>query len=192
MKPTGPAGTRYELDQRPLLPEFGGRINGHFDPGEIHPTNRAPVFLWWGRPTAAVLRWGWKNSWNSQPVLNARSETASTHPNFQTAFLARRCIIPATAWIEAKTSNGRKVLHRFRPLDGGLMGIAGLWAEDVSAAADHRFTMLTREADDMFSPITQRMPLVLPREAWLAWIDPGTSDPATLMDRARLNEWQVP
>ena len=192
MKNSGPSGARYELDRKPALPECGGRITGHVETGEIRPTGRAPVLLWWGRPTVAVLRWGWKNSWNSQPVLSAKSEAVAAHPNFQTAFIARRCIILASAWVEAKSDQGRKILHRFRPQDGELIGIAGLWAEDVSAAADHRFCLLTRDADQSFAPVHNRMPLMLPRELWTAWIDPSTPDPSKLLERARLNELTVP
>jgi putative SOS response-associated peptidase YedK len=191
MKSPAPQGPRYELDRRPLLPECGGRSTGHIETGEIRPMGRGPVFIWWGRPTVAVLRWGWRNSWNSQPVIGAKSETVADNPNFQTAFLARRCIVLASAWVEVKTDHGRKTLHRFKPGDGELLGIAGLWAEDVSSAADHRYALLTREPDSLVAAFASRMPLVLPRDLWSAWIDPGTAEPATLMARARLNDWLV-
>jgi len=71
------------------------------------------------------------------------------------------------------------------------MGIAGLWAEDVSAAADHRFCLLTRDADRTFAPVHNRMPVVLPRDLWTAWIDPGTADPTALLERVRLDEWEA-
>ena len=190
MKPSGPPGARYLLDHRPVLPEAGGKIIGHFEPGEIRPTGKAPVLVWWGRPVAAVLRWGWSNSWNSQPVLQTRIENAPEQPNFQTAFAARRCVVLLSAWIEARQIDGRKTLHRFTAGDGTPFGIAGLWAEDVSDKADHRFLLLNQPANGLFLPVAQRMPVILPRAVWSDWINPGTAGPLELLG-PETSDWRA-
>lgn len=51
------------------------------------------------------LRWGLVPSWADDPsigqrLINARAETAAEKPSFRTAFRRRRCLIPATAFIE--------------------------------------------------------------------------------------------
>jgi putative SOS response-associated peptidase YedK len=43
-------------------------------------------------------------------------------------------------------------------------------------------TILTRAATDSTGQIHDRMPLIVPREAWADWLDPGLSDPAQIQE----------
>ena len=41
-------------------------------------------------------------------------------------------------------------------------------------------TILTTAANDLVRPIHDRMPVILPREHWAAWLDRSLQDPAAL------------
>ncbi len=41
-------------------------------------------------------------------------------------------------------------------------------------------TLLTTRANEAIARLHDRMPVILPREAWAAWLTPGPADPAQL------------
>ena len=67
-----------------------------------------------------------------------------------------------------------------RPTDGGILAMAGLyeiWRDPTKAEDDpDRFrwtcTVLTTEAEDSLGHIHDRMPLMVERDRWDAWLDP--------------------
>lgn len=62
--------------------------HGHWHPGEIYPSAKAPVLLnSAGETTADLMRWGYK--FPSGLVINARAETAMEKPLFRDT--ARSC-----------------------------------------------------------------------------------------------------
>ena len=114
-------------------------------------------------------------------TFNARSETAHEKPSFRDAWRNRqRCIIPADAFFEPDWRSGRAVATRFARADGEPMGIAGLWSwwKSPTGSVVTSFSMLTINADDhallrtMHKPQDEkRMVVILPRGAYLDWLD---------------------
>src|SRR6476659_6850789 len=143
-----------------------------------------------------VLSWGLVPSWAKDPsignrMINARMETVAEKPAYKKAFAVRRCLLPADGYFEwypteEQTLAGKPVKQPFfiRPKDGGVLAMAELyeiWRDPTRAEDDpERFrwtcTVLTTQAEDELGHIHDRMPLMLPREAYAAWLDPASSD----------------
>lgn len=139
-----------------------------------------------------VLTWGLVPSWAKDPsignrMINARMETVAEKPAYRRAFERRRAILPADGYYEwyptqQTTAGGkpRKQPYFIRPTDGGVLAMAGLYEiwRDPSLADDDpaRFrwtcTVLTTTAEDSLGHIHDRMPLMLERDRYDAWLDP--------------------
>jgi putative SOS response-associated peptidase YedK len=157
-----------------------------------------------------VLSWGLVPFWAKDPaignrLINARVETVAEKPAFRKAFAARRCLLPADGYYEwysperpeaedtPSAGGGRKVRPRKQPFfihqpDGSVLAMAGLyeiWRDPTKADDDpDRFrwtcTILTTEAEDDLGRIHDRMPLLVERDKYAAWLDPTVSDTAVL------------
>ena len=114
-------------------------------------------------------------------TFNARSETVHEKPSFRDAWRNRQhCIIPADAFFEPDWRSGRAVATRFARADGEPMGIAGLWSrwKSPTGSVVTSYSMLTINADNhallrtMHKPQDEkRMVVILPRGAYLDWLD---------------------
>jgi putative SOS response-associated peptidase YedK len=147
-----------------------------------------------------VVRWGLVPFWAKDPsignkMINARMETVHEKPAFRKAFASRRCLLPADGYYEwypteLKTKAGRPLKQPFfiHPADGSVMAMAGLyeiWRDPTRDEDDpDRFrwtcTVLTTTAEDAVGHIHDRMPLLVERERYAAWLDPTVSDPDDL------------
>lgn len=117
--------SRYEIDVEweTIVEQLGlDGEPGDFHPGEIRPTNTAPV-LFSGNLTA--LRWGIPAPWDGKPLINARSETLEEKATFS-PLLEHRCLIPASAYFEWRKDGKARLKNRISLIDGNLMGFAGL------------------------------------------------------------------
>jgi putative SOS response-associated peptidase YedK len=151
---------------------------------------------------AVLMRWGLIPFWAKDmaignQLINARSETVAEKPSFRNAFNKRRCLIPADGFFEwQKLSTGKKQPWLIEQRDQQPFAMAGLWEcwtpkthahEDPQASADSdaetttraqpviSCTILTTEANDDMKPLHDRMPVILPIEAWAAWLSPQAS-----------------
>lgn len=141
-----------------------------------------------GKREAVFLRWGLVPSWAKDPAIghrlvNARAETAGEKPAFRGAFRYRRCLLPADGFYEWTGGRGKRPFH-FRMRDGRSFAIAGLW--DRWEAPDGSFaetcTILTTAANVLVAPVHDRMPVILPPDAYGRWLDPDARDvPASLL-----------
>lgn len=143
-----------------------------------------------------VMRWGLVPHWAKDPsigsrMINARAESVGEKPAFRSALAKRRCLLPADGWFEwrrfAEDGRGRKHPYFMTPADGSVLGMAGLWsvwrAKDADPAEPPLVStaVLTTEAVGPMADIHDRMPLLLPRSAWAAWLDPDSADPGELL-----------
>lgn len=104
----------------------------------------------------------WKLSTN-----NAKSETMGTSPAFREAVKKRRCLIPATSYVEWTGPKGSKTEHDISSPDG-LLFMAGLW--DRSDAGES-YTMVMQDALGEAKRFHSRMPVFLGRETAATWLD---------------------
>lgn len=149
-----------------------------------------------------VLRWGLIPSWakdtaTGNKMINARVETVTEKPAYRKAFAARRCLLPADGFFEwyptaQRGRSGKPLKQPFfiRPVDGSGVSMAGLYeiwrdpARDRDDPEAFRWTctVLTTQATDELGHIHDRMPLLVDREHYAAWLDPATDQPSRLLD----------
>ena len=138
-----------------------------------------------------MLRWGLVPSWADDPdigarMINARSETAPEKPSFRSAFRRRRCLIAADGFYEWKREDGGKQPYYFRMQDGRPFAFAGLWESwDKGGGELLTCTILTTRPNSVLEGIHDRMPVILPHDAYNAWLDPDA-------DREELGELMIP
>ncbi|MCA9904506.1 MAG: SOS response-associated peptidase [Anaerolineae bacterium] len=140
-------------------------------------------------PDAAVaLRWGLVPSWAKDlsigaKMINARAETISEKPAFRTAFKRRRCLIPANGFYEwHKNEDGTKTPMYIHLSDREIFAFAGLWEVRRSDAGEvlRTCTIITTNANTFMESIHDRMPVILHRDDYAAWLTPGDADPGLL------------
>jgi putative SOS response-associated peptidase YedK len=133
------------------------------------------------RPRGASLRWGLLPHWADDPrvgarMINARAEGLAERPAFRDAFASRRCLIVADGFYEWQRRPGApKRAWWIARADGEPFAFAGLWATWRGAAGTLRScAIVTTTANEAVAPLHDRMPVILPREAEDAWLDPAT------------------
>jgi putative SOS response-associated peptidase YedK len=144
------------------------------------------------------FRWGLVPFWAKDPsvgsrMINARAETLAEKPAYRQAFRKRRCIIPADGFYEWQVVPGRKAtgpggktkqpmyIHR---RDGDRLAFAGLWelwtpkatADEPGAEPLRTCSVVTGPPNEVVAPIHDRMPVMLPPDAWDIWLDPAVDD----------------
>ena len=142
----------------------------------IAPGQRAPLLLMrHGRARLESVLWGLTPAWSGDSGrggwINARVETVARRAAFRDAFGSRRGLVPADGFFEwTGAGKGAKQPWHITRADTRLMGLAAIWEEPPGAG----FAILTRDAVAALADIHDRMPLVLEREDWEAWLDPAT------------------
>ncbi|MFN8011326.1 MAG: SOS response-associated peptidase [Holophagaceae bacterium] len=133
-----------------------------------------------GGRLADQARWGLVPAWAKDPSsgprpINARAETVATKPTFRDAFRHSRCLVPASGFYEWKADGGRKHPWYIHPRDGGLLAFAGLTAVWEGPEGPMRTVcIVTTTPNELMAPIHDRMPVILPGEAWTPWLDETT------------------
>ncbi|HEY0629534.1 MAG TPA: SOS response-associated peptidase family protein [Sphingomicrobium sp.] len=142
----------------------------NLEPKDIRITDPAPIVrMGQAGPEMVIRRWSWPAP-NGKPVFNMRSEGRK---------FSNRCLVLADGFYEFSAPEDPKAKRKdkwlFTPVEGGLLGIAGV----TRAVPEHgeAFSMLTAEPTPDVAPIHTRQ-VVLPRpDRWLAWLDPSTPVP---------------
>ena len=126
--------------------------------------------------------WGLIPSWAKDPtignkMINARAETLTEKPSFRTAFRRRRCLIPASGFFEWKQNPGGKTKTPMyiRLKSGKPFALAGLWERWDSPDGSTVFscTIITTQPNELMQGIHNRMPVMLPSQAYCAVGGPG-------------------
>jgi putative SOS response-associated peptidase YedK len=106
------------------------------------------------------------------------AETVATKPAFRDAFRRRRCLVPVDFFYEwQKTGHGKrpsgKQPYAIGLADGSPMALAGLWerwTDPTDGALLHSFAVITGPPNELVAPIHNRMPVILPPQAWPSWL----------------------
>lgn len=164
--------TLRALFRYPEQPNFPPRYN-------IAPTQPIPVVRRRdGAPSFALMRWGLIPSWVKEPqafslIINARGESVNDKPAFRNAMKRRRCLVPADGFYEWKDEGGRKRPYFARKKGGGPLAFAGLWETWTGPDGEEMDTVciVTTQANRLLAPIHDRMPAIVPPEAFDFWLD---------------------
>ena len=188
----------------PLVDDAEARFN-------LAPTQKALVVVEREEERrVTAYRWGLIPSWAKDAsignrLINARAETVASTPAFRHAFEKKRCIVPADGFYEWRRDGGIRQPYLIRRLDRQPMAFAGLWASwrDPSLRVDlegmdpdaprpeplRSFSIVTTHSNGLISAIHDRMPVILPPEAWPIWL---AADPENPVDPGMLRSLLVP
>lgn len=180
---------RYTLTrQEPLVEELEAVLDPAVAASEwwkprfnIAPTQPAPVVtLRDGVRTIEMMRWGLVPFWGTKPgakpplMINARIESIDTKRVFRDALERKRCLVPADGFYEWKKLGKKKQPMYIHPEDHRLFAFAGLWARAKTDEGElHSFAIVTGPPNELVERIHDRMPVILDRSAWQAWLDPS-------------------
>lgn len=187
---------RYRLSRRKQI------IEEHFDTADwqddwsprfnVAPTQPVPVIRQNPKEPVrelSLMRWGLIPSWakdtsGAARMINARSETAHTLPAFRDAMKLRRCLVPADGFYEWQRRGSAKQPFCFEVGEGGLFAFAGLWDgwRDPSGQWLRSCSILTTTPNAVTSAIHDRMPVILDRDSYDLWLDPGMQNVAAISE----------
>ena len=146
---------------------------------------------------AGYMRWGLIPHWvqadapRSRPMFNARAETIGERPAFRVPFSRQRCLIPASGfyeWTDDESAGRIPMWIRPKASDEPI-GFAGIWSRwDGPDGLVESCSIITTAANAMMSPIHQRMPVILERGTFGAWLDTDT-DKSILQHLIQPREW---
>jgi putative SOS response-associated peptidase YedK len=142
------------------------------------------------------LRWGLVPRWAKDPkianrMINLRAETVREKKGWKSTLARKRCIIPIDGFYEWQDQGKGKRKQPFyiTSRDFSPLALAGLWATWRDPAdkdgdkgdgddGDELWTctILTTSANQLMHSVHERMPVILPPEAWDAWLDPDNTD----------------
>lgn len=188
---------RYNIHDDPwlqtLLRELGiearlaTRVN-------IAPTEMVPVvFEENGSRRLHDMRWWLVPAWAPRidtrySMFNAKVETLQSSRAFRGPLRHRRCIVPASSFIEWNEQDGKRQPWLLRP-QAGAIAFAGLWdLWEKEGSHLESCTVITTEASGGIQRLHHRMPLMLDASVYDAWLDPASKADAVraaLASRAR-------
>jgi putative SOS response-associated peptidase YedK len=158
----------------------------------IAPTQPVPVIRQHPkepRRLLSLMRWGLIPSWakdvsGASRMINARSETASSKPAFRDPMKFRRCLVLADAFYEWERTAQSKQPFCFEVNDGELFAFAGLWDgwKDPSGQWIKSCSILTTTPNAVTSQVHDRMPVILSKDDYDLWLDPGMMNVEALSD----------
>ncbi|WP_426956950.1 SOS response-associated peptidase [Muricoccus radiodurans] len=189
---------RLNRTERPL-PNFAPNWN-------VAPTQDGPVIRRnpeSGERQLDLLRWGlvphWaKDSKDGARLINARADGVAEKPSFREAFRKRRCLVPADGfyeWLSPAEARSKDPKQPFAVAlkNGDPMTFAGLWEnwKDPDGNWLRTYSIVTTDAAPKQQPLHHRMPVILPREAWPAWLgeEPAEAEALKALLRPCPDEW---
>ena len=132
-----------------------------------------------------AFHWGLVPRWAKElkigaRMINARADTLATKNAYKPAFQKRRCLIPADGFYEwrkppadAPKKTPKQPFFIHRP-DGAPYAFAGLWevwrGPDGEQEPLRSCTIITTDPNPVIATIHDRMPVILPPEAWDTWL----------------------
>ena len=126
--------------------------------------------------------WGLIPSWAKDPgigsrMINARAETVGEKPSFRGPLKHKRSLILADGFFEWKAAESAKSkTPYFIHLESGKpFALAGLWDEwhAPDGSLVRSATIITTEPNALMSTLHNRMPVILPPQAYAEWLDPA-------------------
>src|SRR3989440_4825108 len=181
---------RYAITTAPeaIRQLFGYLEQPNFPPRyNVAPTQPVPIVrMTEGKRQFALVRWGLIPAWVKDPrafslIINARGESALDKPAFRNAMKYRRCLFPADGFYEWKREGEKKRAYFVRLKSGQPMAFAGLWESWMGPNGEEMETaaIITLPAAGEFARLHERMPVIVPPEAFNLWLDCGSVDATT-------------
>jgi|SRR5215475_1006970 len=139
-----------------------------------------------GRRQFALVRWGLLPSWVQDPknfslLINARGESVMDKPAFKAAMKYRRCLVPANGFYDWKAGGTRRQPYYVRAKSGEPLAFVGLWETWIGPNGEELETaaIVTTRANRALADIHERMPVVVPPDAFDLWLNCSAVDAET-------------
>lgn len=138
--------------------------------GEVNPGDIAAVIASNRKlePQAFGMKWGYRLP-DGKLIFNARSETAAQKAMFADGMRQRRCLIPADCYYEWQKVGQGKQKYQIAPTDANGFFLAGIYRIEQGIPV---FSVLTKEPVESIAFVHNRMPVILPEEIILDWLNP--------------------
>ena len=151
-------------------------IRQHPETGERHLDR-----LWWG----LIPNWIKEPKPKLKPI-NATAERVASAPMFRAAYAKRRCIVPVDSFFEwAKlAAKGAKQPHAIAMQHGAPFALAGIWEswrQPETGEVFRSFCVITTSANELLAGLHDRMPVILPAQAYDRWLASVEPDPRDLL-----------
>ena len=161
------------------------QVNGEVKPSyNIAPTQSvATVVRRDGKNILEAMRWGLIPVWAKDAsigakMINARAETLAEKASFKRPLKSQRCLIVADGFFEWQKTGAQKIPMFIRLRDEKPFGFAGLY--DVWRSREGQSlttcTIITTTPNELMATIHDRMPVILPPQAYARWLDPANQD----------------
>ena len=163
-----------------------------------HPYQNLPVVKKYKNGnTVENLKWGIIPSWAKQKdfkaLINARLETIDEKVSFKKLIKMQRCVVVADGFYEWKNVEGhkRKQPMFLTTIDGSPFAFAGLWevwsnGQELDNTGEplqlFSCTLVTCEPNAAIADVHDRMPVMLPPDAWDTWLDRNNRDLKALQE----------
>lgn len=149
----------------------------------VAPTNQIPIVIASdsGRKLGMV-RWGLQPFFLKDkpgpPLINARAETLLQKPMFRRPLTHHRCLVPADGFFEWERVGKVRKPWLFAMADGDVFAMAGLWesTRGDDGARQSSVAIITTDSNALVVPIHDRMPVIVHRDDWSAWLDRDNVD----------------
>lgn len=141
------------------------------------PSQKLPIIRDISPDKIELATWGFLPKWmaekNKLGFINARAETIFEKPTFKKAIQSQRCLIPADSFFEWKKTGDGKVPYRISLKDNELFSFGGIWTEwiDDKDVNHITYSIITTDPNELVEKIHERMPLILPRDEEVKWLD---------------------
>jgi putative SOS response-associated peptidase YedK len=147
----------------------------------IAPGQVLPVIRWdtrWKWRCLELMRWGLIPAWAKNSIIvqsNLNIYLPECEPGNLAQAAPRRCLVPIDNFYEWRI--GDKQPFAVALADRQIMALAGLWDEWISPSGERIacFAILTIDANDLLSPLCQRMPVIVFPQHWDLWLGEGPS-----------------
>jgi putative SOS response-associated peptidase YedK len=155
----------------------------------IAPSQPVAVIPNTGDNALSMYKWGLIPSWSKDPsigerMINARAESLAEKPSFRNAYRRRRCLILSDGFYEWKQNPDLKSKQPMyiNMKNGSPFAFAGLW--EVWHAPDgseiRSCTIITTQPNSLLETIHNRMPVILPPDAYQEWLVTEDRQPSQL------------
>ncbi len=147
-----------------------------------------------GARVMSPMRWGFADRAASNPSrpkhMHVRAETIDTRATFADSFAHRRGVLITQTFNEGEELPGGKTKQwTIKPKDGQPIAMAVIF-EDWRNGEERllTFVQVTAPANALISRITDRMPAILTRDQWGAWL--GETDGSLADKKALLQTYE--
>ena len=146
---------------------------------EVFPSQSVPVILQETGLVLDSLKWGLSPVWSKSLLINARRENLMTSKFWKPSIETRRCLVPASAFFEWQTIDGKKVKWKIGLKGSDLFCFAGIYdtVRDKNNNEIVSFAILTEPANPLMKHIhnfgdnKHRQPVIVMDEQYNEWLD---------------------